>query len=433
MIKNFPTCRLASLTLLLLTSLPVSAQTNAPVSFPDRYLFIVDTSAAMRRRAPAVQKAVENLLRSSMAAQLQRGDTLGVWTFNDQLYAGRLPLQNWTPETADLITSNVVRYLKAQTYTGESRFEAVVPTLRRIVGDSPRLTILLVSDGNEPITGTPFDAEIKRALDSKAREQEKARMPFVTVLRAVRGRIANATVNLAPWPVEFPRFPPEPKVVEAPKPEPKPKPEPPRPTVPNLIVIGNKKKEPEAATNAVPAATTNSPTPSTATPILPEGKTPATVATSSPVQTNIPNATELTTPPTVPAPDTESPTANAPVQPVAKVDSDKAAATPVTLAAVAPRSEPSPATSVPETIAAETPVATPASPDEPATSATATNPPTDVAVAMASEPGAVPWVLIAAGTVPVVLGVGVFFFLQRRARSPDRVSLITRSLDRDKK
>lgn len=394
--------RLATLTLLALTSSPVYAQTNAPVNFSDRYLFIVDTSAAMRRRAPAVQKAVENLLRSSMAAQFQRGDTVGVWTFNEQLQAGRLPLQTWTPETSDLITSNVVRFLKAQTYTGASRFESVAPTLRRIVGESPRLTILLVSDGDEQISGTPFDAEIRRALASKLDAQQKAHMPFVTVLRAARGRIASATVNLAPWPVEFPKFPPEPVVVEASKPEPKPKPEPPRPIVPSLIVIGNKKKE--------PAAATNSPTPSAATPVVPESQPPTAVTPVTPIQANVPAATAPTAPPRVAPTATESPTASISVQAVTNVASDKPAPTPITIAAVAP-----------------------ATPDEPATSSTTTNAPAEVAVAMASETGTVPWVLIAVGTVPILLGVGVFFFLQKRARNSGHGSLITRSLDRDQK
>ena len=420
MIKNIFSCRLATLTLLGLTSLPVSAQTNAPVNLSDRYLFIVDTSAAMRRRAPAAQKAVENLMRSSMGAQFQRGDTVGVWTFNEQLYAGRLPLQTWTPETSDLITSNVVRFLKAQNYGGESRFEAVAPTLRRIVGESPRLTILLVSDGDEPITGTGFDADIKRALDSKAREQEKARMPFITVLRAARGRIASATVNLAPWPVEFPSFPPEPKVVEAPKPGPKPKPEPPRPVVPNLVVIGNKKPEPAAATNALPAA--NSPTPPTATPVAPEGQPPTAVTLTNPsttstmssnlpvavpssAKTSLPVLTNVIVPAATTATTTNTPAAN--------------------LQSATPATEPT---------VLETPAAVaPTLPDEPATSSPANNPPSEVTVAAASESGAVPWVLIAVGTVPIVLGVSVFFFLQKRARNAGHGSLITRSLDRDKK
>jgi hypothetical protein len=413
--------RLAALILLALTAWPLCAQTNATVNIPDRYLFIVDTSAAMRRRAPAVQKAVENLLRSSMAAQFYRGDTVGVWTFNERLYAGRLPLQSWTPEKSDLITSNVVRFLKAQDYTGASRFESVVPTLRRVVEESPRLTILLVSDGDEPITGTGFDAEIKRALASKFEAQQKARMPFVTVIRAAHGRVASATVNLAPWPVEFPNFPPEPVVVETPKPEAKPKPEPPRPTVPPLIVIGNKRLPPEAATNALLAAATNSALPSTTSVVEPGNGAAAPAATVAPVQTNAPTATD-------------SPTTGLPIQPGKEITTDKPESAPVTVAAPTPGGEPTqPATAVPDPATAESTAAAPANPPTPGTLPAATNPPAEVAVALASDAGSVPWMLIAAGSVPVVLGVGVFFFLQRRARSSDRVSLITRSLDRDQK
>jgi hypothetical protein len=414
---NVRSSHLACLILLGLTAAPLCAQTNTPPPPTDRYLFIVDTSEAMRRRASGVQKAVESLMRSSMAAQFQRGDTVGVWTFNEQLQAGRFPLQVWTPENSAVVTSNVVRFIKAQTYTGASRFEAVMPTLRRIVEQSPRLTILLVSDGDEPIAGTPFDANIKRALASKFEDQKKARMPFVTVLRAARGRIASATVNLAPWPVEFPNFPPEPKIVEAPKPEPK-KPEPPRPTVPNLIVIGNKKQDPAVATNIPPtAADLNAPPASAVSSNLP--------VTEPSAPASLPALTNVAVPPTATAPATDSPAASL-------QSATNGVSAPITIAAVTP---PSVESAQPSTAA---PVETPATvapsiPDEPTLSPKATNPPAGITVASVSDPAAVPWVLVAAGTVPIVLGVGVFFFLQKRARNTGHGSLITRSLDRNRK
>lgn len=412
--------RLAAVALLALIAWPLGAQTNPPPTVstvPDRYLLIVDTSAAMRRRASGVQKAVESLMRSTLAAQLQRGDTVGVWTYNEQLQAGRLPLQVWTPETSDLVTSNVVRFVKAQTYEGESRFETVVQPLSRLIQESRRLTVVLVSDGDERFLGTPFHDGIARAFASKFAEQQKARMPFVTVLRAARGRIASATVNLAPWPVDFPMFPPEP-VVEAPKPEVKPKPEPPRPVVPNLIVIGKKKPEPEAVTNATPAATN---LPAATTPPASDTNTQAAATAVTPVLTNA-----------VPDTNTSQP-ASAPVQPVP--DAAPAPPAPQVIAAVSKPATTTPTeAAVPETSVVEPPVAiTAALPEESTASSTETSPPPDVAVAVASTPGTVPWRLIAAGAVPIVLGVGVFFFLQRRARDTSRVSLITRSLDRDQK
>src|SRR5689334_10730875 len=81
-------------------SLP--AQTAGAMGSSGRYLFIVDTSYSMRRRADAVQKTASNLLLSGMRGELRRGDTIGIWTINEDLYTGRLPLQRWTPENNGL-------------------------------------------------------------------------------------------------------------------------------------------------------------------------------------------------------------------------------------------------------------------------------------------------------------------------------------------
>lgn len=427
--------------LLVLTSLPLGAQTNPTPAVSDRYLLVLDTSAAMRRRAAGVQKAVESLMRSTLAAQLQRGDTVGIWTYNEQLQAGRFPLQTWTPETSEAVASNVIAFVKAQTYSGESRFDVAVPPLSRLIQESPRLTVLLVSDGNERFIGTPFDAGIERALASKYEAQQKARMPFITVLRAARGRLVSATVNLAPWPVEFPGFPPEPKVVEAPKPEPKPKPEPPRPTVPPLIVIGKKKPEPVEATNAPPASVTNAPPPA-----VPAAPPPTNSPAAPPAVTNPPVAV-VPTPPVTPA-TSQVVTASPAVISVptntkpATVTAPTAAPAPSAVAVVPAGTNPAPSpgqsapappardeTAPSTTVAGSTPTrATEITPD--------TNVPGPLAVAE-STPATIPsgtprWLLFVGGLVPIALGVAVFLHLQKRSRS-SASSLISRSMDRDRK
>jgi hypothetical protein len=430
--------RLGALMVLALWAWPVFAQTNAPPDRSGRFLFIVDTSAAMRRRAPAVQKAVENLLRSSMGAQLQAGDTLGVWTFDEELAAGRFPLQRWSPETGASVANNVVAFLKAQRYQKQSRFEVVAPALKLIVKESYRLTVLLVTDGNETITGIPFDREIQGVWERYFKTQQKARMPFITVLRVNRGQIINATVNLAPWPVEFPAFPPEPELVEAQKlksPESKPVP---RSTVPSLIVIGKKPEAPAAAdTNVVTAAPTEnnvpikveatSPPVTPATPQLnPDESKPA------PAPSLVPTPPEATTKPAEPA--TPMPSASLP---------------PATGAGTPPLGSPAPAeatqpvrTPVVETkpaLPATPPVAPsattqpPAGPSSPANEIAPTNPPAPVALAVQSEPGFSRVGLVAIGVTILLLAGGSFFVLQRRARHAAHASLITRSMDRDRK
>src|ERR1700712_1643130 len=79
---------------------PVLAQPSSAVVRPaNRWLLIVETSRAMAPRAEAITKSVGDLLRSGMNGQLRAGDSVGLWTYNNELHAGEFPLQTWSPET----------------------------------------------------------------------------------------------------------------------------------------------------------------------------------------------------------------------------------------------------------------------------------------------------------------------------------------------
>ena len=97
--------RLPALLLAAICFLPqLRAQPAAP-PVENRYLFIFDTSSAMKKRVPSVQRALNNLLVTSMGGQLRAGDSLGVWTFDRELHAGKVPLQIWDPSQAAETTS----------------------------------------------------------------------------------------------------------------------------------------------------------------------------------------------------------------------------------------------------------------------------------------------------------------------------------------
>jgi hypothetical protein len=419
--KFFNWCsRCGALLALALWALPVSAQTNAAKESPSRFLFIVDTSATMRRRAPAMQKAIEKLIHSGLSGQLRPGDTVGAWTFDEELYAGRFPLQLWSTETSESVASNVVAFLKAQSYQKKSKFEVVVPALQRVVKYSNKLTVLLVTDGDEKISGTPFNREIQSALERHFKMQQDAREPFITVLRSSRGRFINATVNLMPWPVEFPAFPPELAIAEAPKPKPPEQTPVPHPAIPSLIVTG-KKPEPTTATNVTDVAA---------------------AAANAPVQAEITNPSITPTPPQLnpseirssPAPiPSPAPTGSVTPAPLPIVES-KPASSPAP-----PRSD-EPVQVPPATAPAETPAMTHA-PEAPTTTSAVSptnkvapsSPLAPIALAIQPEPGFSRLGMIAIGVALVLLAGGLFFVMQRRARNAAQASLITRSMDRNRK
>ncbi|HOX57642.1 MAG TPA: hypothetical protein P5205_12940 [Candidatus Paceibacterota bacterium] len=188
----------------------LAAQTNtAKGAAPNRCLLIVDTSNPMQRRSKAMVKVVEELVTSGLNGQLRHGDSLGLWTFNEALHAGRFPLQTWSPDDRRAIAERIVAFLKAQKYEKQPSFDKVRTALTHVVENSPRLTVILISSGDETVRGTPYDQQIAQRYREWYDQQRKARMPFVTVLRAQDGRFVDCVVNTPPWPLQIPAAPPE--------------------------------------------------------------------------------------------------------------------------------------------------------------------------------------------------------------------------------
>lgn len=227
------------------------AQTNATAHPSNRWLFVVETSKELRSRAMSVSQFAGWMVASGMKGQMHGGDTLGLWTFNDDLHTGKFPLQTMAPDAFDKSGRQIFEFLKGQKFEKKCRFEKVLSDLNQVVKDSAFITVILISSGAETISGTPFDDRINAAYKASKKAQEKARAPFVVALRARQGQFTDCTVSLPPEPFELPPLPPElipPKVVAVTPPaEP-----PPAPPVQPLIMKGNKVVS-APWTNEVPA------------------------------------------------------------------------------------------------------------------------------------------------------------------------------------
>jgi hypothetical protein len=205
----------------------------------------------MLRRSEAMIQAVQDLLASGLASQARRGDSLGVWTFNEELHIGLVPLQEWSPQAQAAITQRVTGFLRAQKLEKAGRLEKVVPALNRLVNSSPFLTVILVCTGDAELRGTRYDERINQFFQTWRTQQQDARAPFIVALRAQAGALVDCSVNPAPWRAELPALPRElfvPLVTAKP-----PVAEPRKQTtssVPPLIIIGKKREAPQANTNA---------------------------------------------------------------------------------------------------------------------------------------------------------------------------------------
>ena len=200
----------------------------------ERFLFVFDTSSEMKRRLPAVKGALATLLATGANGQMRANDSIGVWTFDQDLHAGQFPLELWQPDKAVMIASNINTFISDQHYSKKTSFETLVPVLNQIVQHSERLTVVIFCDGYGEVHGTPYDSGINQVFKQRRDEREKERLPIAIAMRSQLGQYVDCMVSFPPQPVSLPVFPPLPE----PPPPPKAALPPPRTMAPPLIIIG---------------------------------------------------------------------------------------------------------------------------------------------------------------------------------------------------
>jgi hypothetical protein len=372
----------------------------------NRWLLIFDTSSSMRSRAKGVQDSMQDLLSTGMHGQIRPGDTIGIWTFSDKLHAGEVPLQVWSQQEAQTIYRHTLQYLANLRYTKSARLPEVLTNVFSVVDSSDFITIILFSDGSEPINGTPFDNRINALYKDNYRQQKKTDMPVITVLQAKHGNFTTNTVNFQPWPVEIPSVPAPPPPKAAPQ-APAPKP----PAAPPIIYDG--RKDQSAA-------------PSTPQPVAESTPAPVVSAnqSSEPTPAVTPQATATTTA-TEPPAATAQPTTTTAHQPATSIESPPAATAPPATATAENKPEPKP-TASPVTAQPPNESSTP-----PASSETANaSSPVDTATSTPQSN------LLSARNIAIVsvaftvIVVGLLLMSARQSRK-SQASLITRSLDRE--
>jgi hypothetical protein len=317
-------------------------------------------------------------------------------------------LQKWSPETKDEIAVNIANFLAGQKFEKKSDFNQVAPALEKLVSGSDYLTVILVTDGEQKVTGTPFNGQINEFFQLWRDQQRKAQMPFLTVLRASHGEITHYTLNTAPWTVQMPPLAPEIQaLVDADK-NPVPPPKIQISSVPPLIIHGKKPSAPAADANTQPlAAGSNAPT-------APLATDPATVHIIEPPLNLGSNSVVVS----------DSTTHKI------KISGQQPAEPPAST-----KLPPKPSDGSTQNLASlpSSPSSTPSSASNTSAPSAAPSPLPHPVAATAAAPASNRIFPLIAGLV-LVAGVSILaLFLVRRSRTTQHVSAITRSLEQEKK
>ena len=397
-----------SISLALLAELALVPALRAQ-SVGNRILLIFDTSSAMKKRLPAEARDINQLFAITLNGRLRHGDTVGVWTFNQEPHIGQFPLQEWSDDKVTIVPDEIIGFLKTQHYTKETSFDDLLAALNNVVRTSPRLTTIIFCDGDGEVKDIPGTDVINATFKKHQREMAKARVPFVIVLRSQFGadgigRYVRCTINSADS-IVIPQFPPMP-VPPAPAPVEAAPPPPPPPMAAPLIIIGTNTETNVPPATPPPAAPQQQPAPTQA-PRSPAASrppvTPPAAPQRQPEPALAPQATGVSAAPAIPVTTTNSaPLSTASIEPTNQIVPPPQATTPI---------PPATATVVP-------PAQTTAHPIPPATAT--------VTPAENSSRGRNGLLAVGAGILVVV--VGALYLVSRRSRGRGSASLITESL-----
>jgi outer membrane biosynthesis protein TonB len=197
---------------LRLTTLQAQNQTATPESAPRYFLFVVEASRSMKPRTQATLDVLQTLLNSAFDRQMRRGDILDAWAFNDTLHKMGAPAQADSQEARATLSVRLLDFVMSQASDKKANLDKVLPELNTLLHDSPFVTLILLSSGENDFHGSVCDGLINSSFKRLHEQQQQAQRPLVTVIRSMGGQITDCKVVAAPQAIKMPALPAPPVI-----------------------------------------------------------------------------------------------------------------------------------------------------------------------------------------------------------------------------
>ena len=158
-----------------------------------RYLFLIEHSPEMASRQIAIVQTISDIIRGGFEGEIKDGEKFALYFYGSRLQTTR-PL-TWRKgyeialarQAANLFSGRIYSKLRPPS---ETLFDAAAH-----VEVSPEITIFFFTDGNQPITGTPFDAKLNEAIGKRRALFMRAEKPFVVTFVARNQTLVDGRVH----------------------------------------------------------------------------------------------------------------------------------------------------------------------------------------------------------------------------------------------
>jgi|GEM_PF-2214526 len=160
-----------------------------------RFLIAVDVSFSNAKVSQAMRETVSQLIGSGFGGQIRDGEGYGVWTYGDRVQ--RITMQSWNADTMGYDRAVIDSSLSRIKPKGLADFRGLLQQVAPLARTNQVFTLVVVSDGEDSISGTPFDPRINGIFADRGRVMRRDKRTFVISLLAenaswVRGKVSES-------------------------------------------------------------------------------------------------------------------------------------------------------------------------------------------------------------------------------------------------
>lgn len=186
---------------------------HAAGMFNPRFLVAVDASFSTSKEFDPIRNIVTDMVVSGFGGQIRPGERFEIWSFSERVR--KLVIFDWKEDSTREAVRPVELALSRQRNRGQTNFRLLSEAVSEVARTSPVFTFVLLTDGEDNLVGTPFDARVNRAFAEKSRSLKREREPFVVVMLAENGAWTRCAISAGGLQIELPSPSPLEQVKEA--------------------------------------------------------------------------------------------------------------------------------------------------------------------------------------------------------------------------
>ncbi len=159
----------------------------------------------------AVSETLFDLVYSGVRGHMTNGDTYGIWLVNEQQNDTSFKMEVWKQKYAVEAAARAVKHVKDRGFKGRARLGQAMADAAMVIKKVEDLKVILISNGEAPISGTPFDDIINLRFREMAPHMKRAKATLNTALVAQESRIVAWAANSPEFLIEVPYVAPRPR------------------------------------------------------------------------------------------------------------------------------------------------------------------------------------------------------------------------------